>query len=310
VDEALPIAKEICEALEAAHERGIIHRDLKPANIKVRADGTVKVLDFGLAKALEPASLPGGDATASPTSPTLMTQAGMLLGTAGYMAPEQAKGRPADRRSDVWGFGAVLYEMLTGRQAFGGEDVTDTIVAVMSNQPDWAALPAALSQPLATLLRRCLEKDPRKRVSHIAIIRFAIEEADASSVADDAGLTAARPRPRWQRVATLAMGAVGAAAIGSAASWFWITAPSPSSTPVAKFSFTLGADQITLTGQSPVGVSPDGTQLVYVASNQLYLRPVAETTAAPIAGSQDEITPANPVFSVRCARGAHSSPSG
>jgi serine/threonine-protein kinase len=133
VDEALPIASQIAEALEAAHEQGIIHRDLKPANIKLRPDGTVKVLDFGLAKALEPASS-GVDPIASPTSPTLMTQAGMLLGTAAYIAPEQAKGRPADRRSDVWAFGAVFYEMLAGRQAFDGEDVTDTIVAVMSSR--------------------------------------------------------------------------------------------------------------------------------------------------------------------------------
>src|SRR5687767_14564905 len=144
VDEALPIAKQIAEALEAAHQQGIIHRDLKPANIKVRPDGTVKVLDFGLAKALEPVAASTIDVTASPTitSPAMMTGAGMLLGTAAYMSPEQAKGRAADKRCDVWAFGCVLYEMLTGKRAFQGDDVTDVLVAVLSKEPDWSALSA------------------------------------------------------------------------------------------------------------------------------------------------------------------------
>src|SRR5262245_17027261 len=139
VDEALPIAKQIAEGLEAAHEQGIIHRDLKPANIKVRADGTVKVLDFGLAKALEPASLAGANATASPTitSPALMTGIGVLLGTASYMSPEQAKGREADKRSDIWAFGCVLFEMLTGKRTFEGENIAETLAFVMAREPDW-----------------------------------------------------------------------------------------------------------------------------------------------------------------------------
>ena len=151
LDEALPIAKQIAEALEAAHEQGIIHRDLKPANIKVRADGTVKVLDFGLAKALDPAR--GRQATCGPARRPVdvaddharrrMTQAGMILGTAAYMAPEQARGKAVDRRADIWAFGAVLFEMLTGTRAFRGEDVTDTIVSVISKEPDWNARPAA-----------------------------------------------------------------------------------------------------------------------------------------------------------------------
>src|SRR5215470_4579121 len=140
LDEALPIAKQIAEALEAAHEQGIIHRDLKPANIKLRLGGTVKVLDFGLAKALEPASAISSDLTASPTitTPAMMTGVGMILGTAAYMSPEQAKGRPADKRSDVWAFGCVLYEMLTGKRAFEGEDVSDTLASVLKTNPDWS----------------------------------------------------------------------------------------------------------------------------------------------------------------------------
>src|SRR5437660_1205100 len=145
LDEALPIARQICEALDAAHEQGIVHRDLKPANIKVTPDGVVKVLDFGLAKLAERSGAPTSDLSLSPTitSPAMMTGVGMLLGTAAYMSPEQAKGRPADKRSDIWAFGCVLYEMLTGKRAFGGDDVSDTIAAVLRAEPDWSALPAA-----------------------------------------------------------------------------------------------------------------------------------------------------------------------
>src|SRR5204863_4366708 len=153
------------EALEAAHEQGIIHRDLKPANIKVRSDGTVKVLDFGLAKAMEPTGAMSPNVSQSPTITTpAMTQAGMILGTAAYMSPEQAKGRPVDRRADIWAFGAVLFEMLTGKRAFEDEDVSDTLAAVLRAEPDWNALPAEAAVPVRTLLRGCLEKDPRQRM--------------------------------------------------------------------------------------------------------------------------------------------------
>src|SRR5215510_14240933 len=158
INEALPIAKQIAEALEAAHEQGIIHRDLKPANIKVKADGTVKVLDFGLAKLAEPSAAAGAASplSLSPTitSPALMTGVGVLLGTAAYMSPEQAKGRPADKRSDVWAFGCVLYEMLTGRRAFDGEETTEVLGAVLRLEPNWEVFPSDVSQPINNLLRR------------------------------------------------------------------------------------------------------------------------------------------------------------
>src|SRR5499433_879971 len=156
LDEALLVAKQIAEALEAAHELGIIHRDLKPANIKLRDDGTVKVLDFGLAKALEPASAVSPALTASPTitTPAQMTGVGMILGTAAYMSPEQAKGRPADKRSDIWAFGCVLYEMLTGKRAFEGEDVSDTLANVLRGEPDWTALPKEVSPAVRILIER------------------------------------------------------------------------------------------------------------------------------------------------------------
>ena len=160
VDEALPIAKQIAEALEAAHEQGIIHRDLKPANIKVRRDGTVKVLDFGLAKATEPIGGFVAELSMSPTITTpAMTQAGMILGTAAYMSPEQARGKAVDKRTDVWAFGCVVYEMLTGRAAFAGDTLSDTIAAILEREPDWSVLPAATPAPIRRLLLRCLDKE-------------------------------------------------------------------------------------------------------------------------------------------------------
>ena len=192
LDEALPIAKQIAEALEAAHEQGIIHRDLKPANIKLRPDGTVKVLDFGLAKALEPAGAHGSMPRRRRPSrlPAMMTGVGVLLGTAAYMSPEQAKGRPADKRSDVWAFGAVLYEMLTGRRAFDGEDMTEVLGAVVRLEPNWDALPYDVPPAVRTLLQRCLVKDRRRRIADIAAALFVLEHHTGWRLP-------AQPRRRW-----------------------------------------------------------------------------------------------------------------
>jgi serine/threonine protein kinase len=199
LDEAIGIAREIAGALQAAHEKGIIHRDLKPANIALAADDTVKVLDFGLAKALEPASGPAGaDPMNSPTitSPAMMTGLGVILGTAAYMSPEQAKGRPADKRSDVWAFGCVLFEMLTGSRAFLRETVTDTFAAVVGAEPDWALLPAETPASIRRLLARCLQKDVRRRLHDIADARIELEDAmSAPSVPVTAPASRKRARP-------------------------------------------------------------------------------------------------------------------
>ena len=178
LDEALPIAQQLAEALEAAHEKGIIHRDLKPANIKLREDGTVKVLDFGLAKAMEPATGSSPSLSMSPTLTTpAMTQAGMILGTAAYMSPEQARGRPVDKRTDIWAFGAVLYEMLTGTRAFGDEDVSMTLSKILQREPDFDALPATFPGRIRQALRVCLRKDPKQRAGDIRDVRLALEGA-------------------------------------------------------------------------------------------------------------------------------------
>jgi serine/threonine-protein kinase len=289
----LPIAKQICEALEAAHERGIIHRDLKPANIKLTPDGMVKVLDFGLAKPN------GGPAnTTTSLSPTItspaMTMAGVLLGSAAYMSPEQAKGREADKRSDVWGFACVLFEMLTGKRAFEGEDLTETIAAVVKSEPDWSALPQETPPTIRALLRRCFEKDRRRRVSDLSTALFAIEE----QAIGQGGVVASSPRnqPLWRRALPLSAALLFVFAFAGAFAWYRSAAVVP--LPVTRFSFPLGEGlRFTNPGRSVAAISPDGTKIVYAANAALYLRTLSDAKPTLIQGSQDQSGITSPAFS-------------
>src|SRR4030095_9888017 len=228
VDEALPIARQMGEALEAAHEQGIIHRDLKPANVKVRPDGIVKVLDFGWAKALEPALSGTTDATASPTitSPALMTRMGVILGTAAYMSPEQAKGRAVDKRSDMWAFGCVLYEMLTGKRAFAGDDVSDTLAAVLRGEPDWTALPRETPTAIRRLLRRCLVKDVKGRIGDASIARLEIDDVQSGAHID--GVVVEKTLRRRERLVWVSALVVVALMAAGAMAWMRERASVPS----------------------------------------------------------------------------------
>jgi serine/threonine-protein kinase len=300
LDEALPIAKQIAEALQAAHEQGIIHRDLKPANIKVRPDGTVKVLDFGLAKLSErggPGRAGELHLTQSPTitSPAQMTGAGVLLGTAAYMAPEQAKGQAADKRADLWGFGVVVFEMLTGQRLFTGETISDTLASVLKTEPNWHALPAATPTAVRRLLRRCLEKDRKRRVDSAADARLEIEEALTAPPASDGATapTGAALRPAWARALPWAVaGALAAGLGGVLVLWApWRAAAPPRVTRMA--TTTSGRAALTINGfDGDVALSPDGTHVVYVGNNgtQLFVRaldalePVAIATGGVLRG--------------------------
>ena len=293
VDEALPIAKQIAEALEAAHEQGVIHRNLKPANIKVKDDGTVKVLDFGLAKALDP--LPEGDPSNSPTLTAAATQMGMIMGTAAYMSPEQARGKPVDKRADIWAFGAVLFEMVTGQRVFGGDDVSLTLSAVLQRDPDWDAVPKTLPAVVGTYLRRCLEKDPRERVRDIGDVRLALQGAFGTTAegVDTSPEVGPFPQVTGKRLvvpvlAALLVGALAGLALRNESG----TAPGA----LVRSTIAVPPEvQLLVARNNPLALSPDGNRLVYAAqrgdTSQLYLRDLERFEATPIPGTEGGTTP-------------------
>jgi serine/threonine-protein kinase len=260
VDEALNIAMQIADALEAAHALGIVHRDLKPANIKLRPDGTVKVLDFGIAKALNTRAISGPQAT--PLTTPAMTEAGIVLGTAAYMSPEQARGKPVDQRADIWAFGCVLYEMLTGRPAFGAEDVTATLARVLERDPDMQLLPAGLPAPVRGTLELCWQKDVKDRLRHIGDARLALEGKFAVPAA------AARARPIWSR-ALPAAAALIIGALGTGAYMAMRAPPSAGTSPlqVTRFVITPPATAPLSNLNVDFAISPDGQRLAYLGQN-------------------------------------------
>jgi eukaryotic-like serine/threonine-protein kinase len=284
VPEALRISMQLAEALEAAHEQGIIHRDLKPANIKVREDGTVKVLDFGLAKALAPTSAEGRDDVDSPAPEAPPTEPGVILGTAAYMSPEQARGRPIDKRADIWAFGVVLYEMLTGRTVFTGETTSDTIAAILQCEPDWAALPANLPSSIRTLIRGCLAKERRERIADMSVAKFALE--DPAGAHSWPTTFAPRPSP-WRRLAIPASAWLLGIAMSGAAVWIATRARVPLPR-VSRFVITppIAAALTVSEGYHDLVLTPDGSRLVYVGGDgaSLFVRTLDQLDATPLTG--------------------------
>jgi serine/threonine-protein kinase len=288
LDETLTIARQIADALEVAHERGIIHRDLKPANVKVTPDDKVKVLDFGLAKIASNETL-SSDLSHSPTM-IKGTQAGVILGTAAYMSPEQAKGKVVDRRSDIWAFGCLIFEMLSGKQCFCGETLTDTLAAVVRGEPDWDNLPAETPTAILQLLRRCLNKDPKQRIRDIGDARFEMDRADeprpsvVSPVAESGR--------RWRARLVFGVFIVAALAAGFLLSrWFGPSIPAPPP-PVVRLIHTIPNEQ-PASGQARnrLAISPDGSKLVYVANQRLYLRALETLDAREIPGTDGAMSP-------------------
>jgi eukaryotic-like serine/threonine-protein kinase len=294
LDESLIIARQIVEALEAAHEQGIIHRDLKPANIKVRPDGTVKVLDFGLAKLSDTGSgtTSSGPAGAAPlsisptiTSPAMTTGVGVLLGTAAYMSPEQAKGKPADKRCDIWAFGCVLFEMLTGKCAFEGDDVGDTLAAILKGQPSWDEIPASTPPSIRRLLKRTLEKDRRRRLADIADARLELDEGDRPPEG-----TVEADRSSWQRARHWVLAFLLPLAVAGVAVVVWtgrVAIPPPETRVEITTPATMNA--------TSVAISPDGRNLVFVGDAEggprLWLRSLNSDSARPLAGTEDAAYP-------------------
>ncbi|MBZ5572364.1 MAG: serine/threonine-protein kinase [Acidobacteriia bacterium] len=295
LEEVLSIAQQIAEALEYAHEKGITHRDLKPANIKVTPDGGVKVLDFGLAKVLQGDAGTGSDPSNSPTFTSASTQAGMILGTAAYMSPEQAKGKAVDRRTDVWAFGCLLFEMLSGKRAFEGETVTETLANVIKEDPKWQDLPPETPQLVRELLRRCLEKDPRRRLQAIGEARIAVQDTLTAPKETSSSATAARSSGPSKSVVPWAIAAILTVALGLALAAWWNERGRPAQ---AEVQFELGlapGDSLNLEGHSPIAISPDGTQVAYAlhhgSTTQLYVRSLDRLDATPVAGTDGAYGP-------------------
>jgi hypothetical protein len=292
IDEALPLAKQIAEALEAAHEQGIIHRDLKPANIKITNDGVVKVLDFGLAKAMEPAAGSSASMSMSPTitSPAMVTGVGVLLGTAAYMSPEQVRGRQVDKRTDIFAFGCVLFEMLAGRRPFQGDDVTEILGRIVTAEPDWTGLPACTPPRIRELLGRCLQKDPRLRLRDIGDAQFELRNAGAPASAE-----AAVERPAARRINLIAAGiAVGLMVLAFIAGSSLPRDERPSLP--ARLSIMLPAGHRVTSG--PI-ITRDGSRIAFVSTDgtqppMLYTRRLDSFELPPVPGTEDA---ENPFFS-------------
>jgi serine/threonine-protein kinase len=300
LDEALTVASHIAAAVAAAHERGVTHRDLKPANIKVAPDGRVKVLDFGLAKLADAAITPDSHDPAvhpllsvSPTmaSPAAVTGVGSIIGTAAYMSPEQARGRPVDRRTDVWAFGCVLYEMLTGRRVFeGAESVSDAIAAVLTSEPDWTRLPASTPPQVRTLLRRCLQRDPERRLHHLGDARLELEDALTGSVIDPAGDAGARSGLWLLRAVPLFLAAL-AAAVAAWAIWSRPASPTPEARPPVRLELNLppGMELFTASART-VAISPAGSRVAFIGgvagTRQVYVRELDHFDITALRGTE------------------------
>jgi len=293
---ALPIFRQIALALEAAHERGIVHRDLKPANVKITPDAWVKVLDFGLAKAFQADS--GVEGSQSPTLTSGHTRDGQVLGTAAYMSPEQVRGRPLDRRTDIWSFGCMLFEALAGRPPFAADTVSDTLAAVLTAEPDWSAL-AAAPLPVRRLVQQCLRKDPQARLRDVGDARLSIEDAagESAEMGSRAIARAIRSGPAWRRAVVLAGMAVVAVAAGAMTAWSLIGLREPAARPVARLVIALPpALQLERSASPSVAIAPDGSQLIYVAMSpgsrtQLYVRRLDRFEAVAVPGTEGASAP-------------------